>query len=70
VFVDIEGVFCLGINNISTEHLDIVEIPRIRVGASQEIGADNEAFIFAKYLRNERKEWIPRNSNFLLAKKP
>jgi hypothetical protein len=42
--------------------MDIVEIPRIRVGAKQEIETliNEEAFLFAKYLRGERPPWIPR----------
>jgi hypothetical protein len=38
------------------------EIPRIRVGERQEIETpiNEEAFLFAKYLRNERKEWLLR----------
>ena len=38
------------------------EIPRIRVGERQEIETliNEEALVFAKYLRNERKEWFPR----------
>jgi hypothetical protein len=39
-----------------------VEIPRIRVGRRQTIETliNEEALLFAKYLRDERKEWIPR----------
>ena len=39
-----------------------VEIPRIMRGEHQEIETliNEEALLFAKYLRNERKEWIPR----------
>jgi hypothetical protein len=41
---------------------DIVEIPRIRIGARQEIETliNEEALLFAKYLRGERAVWIPR----------
>lgn len=39
-----------------------VKIPRIRVGKKQEIETliCEEALLFAKYLRNERKTWKPR----------
>jgi hypothetical protein len=39
-----------------------VEIPRIRCGKSQEIETliNEEAFLFAKYLRDEKSTWIPR----------
>jgi CRISP-associated protein Cas1 len=39
-----------------------VEIPRIRRGEHQEIETliSEEALLFAKYLRNERKDWMPR----------
>ena len=39
-----------------------VEIPRIKVGNRQTIETliSEEALLFAKYLRNEKKEWIPR----------
>lgn len=39
-----------------------VEIPRIKVGKKQEIETliNEEALLFAKYLRNERKTWKPR----------
>ena len=39
-----------------------VQVPRIRVGKSQEIETliNEEAFLFAKYLRGERATWIPR----------
>lgn len=39
-----------------------VEIPRIRVGKRQEFETliNEEALLLAKYLRNERKEWVPR----------
>jgi hypothetical protein len=37
-------------------------IPRIRRGESQEIETliGEEAFLFAKYLRDEKPAWIPR----------
>lgn len=42
-----------------------VEIPRIRVGEKQSIDTliNDEALIFAKFLRNECKSWKPRNAN-------
>lgn len=38
------------------------EIPRIKVGERQttETLINEEALLFAKYLRGEKKEWIPR----------
>jgi hypothetical protein len=40
----------------------MVDIERIKVGKRQTIDTliCEEALLFAKYLRNERKEWIPR----------
>jgi hypothetical protein len=42
-----------------------VEIPRIKVGEKQTIETliSEEALLFAKYLRNEKKEWLPRVGN-------
>jgi len=39
-----------------------VEIPKIRVGKRQTIETliNEEAQLFAKYLRNESQEWVPR----------
>jgi hypothetical protein len=39
-----------------------VTIPRIRRGESQEIETliNEEAFLLAQYLRNEKQIWIPR----------
>ena len=39
-----------------------VEVPRIRVGKHQTIETliNEEALLFAKYLRDERETWIPR----------
>ena len=39
-----------------------VEVPRIKVGNKQTIVTliSEETLLFAKYLRNERKMWIPR----------
>jgi hypothetical protein len=43
----------------------MVEIPRIKHGNKQSIDTliSEEALLFAKYLRHERKEWIPRVVN-------
>jgi hypothetical protein len=39
-----------------------VEIPRIKVGKRQEIETliNEEALLLAKYLRDEKKSWVPR----------
>jgi CRISPR/Cas system-associated endonuclease Cas1 len=39
-----------------------VEIPRIKVGERQTIETliNEEALLFAKYLRNEKKDWLLR----------
>jgi len=39
-----------------------VEIPRIKHGNRQTLDTliSEEALLFAKYLRDERKRWIPR----------
>jgi hypothetical protein len=39
-----------------------IEVPRIKVGERQTIETlvSEEALLFAKYLRNERKGWSPR----------
>jgi hypothetical protein len=52
-------VFTARLSNYFEMH---VEIPRIRVGQRQTIETliSEEALLFAKYLRNERKQWIPR----------
>jgi CRISP-associated protein Cas1 len=57
-------------NNLTkdfTKKLDLffqntVEIPRVKVGKKQEIETlvNEEALLFAKYLRGERETWIPR----------
>jgi hypothetical protein len=40
----------------------IIEVPRIKVGKKQKIETliNEEALLFAKYLRDERKTWNPR----------
>jgi len=42
-----------------------VEIPRMRHGNKQTLDTliDEEAYLFAKYLRREKDEWIPRIVN-------
>jgi hypothetical protein len=39
-----------------------VSIPRIRMGQQQEIETlvNEEALLFAQYLRNEKQTWTPR----------
>ena len=48
-----------GLNNLFKRK---VEIPRIKHGKRQTLGTliNEEAFLLAKYLRNEKKDWIPR----------
>jgi len=48
-----------------------VEISRIRTGSSQEIETliNEEALLFAMYLRGERETWIPRIWGDLFGKK-
>jgi len=43
----------------------MVDIERIKIGKRQTIDTliSEEALLFAKYLRNERKDWIPRPTN-------
>ena len=42
-----------------------VQIPRIRHGSKQTLGTliSEEAFLLARYLRNEKQTWIPRIAN-------
>ncbi len=49
-------------NKLNNYFLSKVNIPRIKVGTQQEIETliNEEAFLFAKYLRAERPTWIPR----------
>jgi len=39
-----------------------VEIPRIKIGKRQKIETliNEEALLLAKYLRDEKKSWVPR----------
>ena len=48
-----------GLNELFDEW---VEIPRIRHGSRQTLGTliNEEALLLAKYLRGEKKMWIPR----------
>ena len=41
-----------------------VELPRMKVGGKQTIETlvGEEALLFAKYVRNEKREWVPRVS--------
>jgi CRISPR-associated protein Cas1 len=50
------------VNGLNRHFETKVTIPRIKRGNRQEIETliGEEAFLFAQYLRNERKEWIPR----------
>jgi hypothetical protein len=51
-------------NKLNEYFLSKVSIPKINVGAQQEIKTliNEEALLFAKYLRNERRDWNPRIS--------
>ncbi|MBN1243998.1 hypothetical protein JXA31_00215 [Candidatus Bathyarchaeota archaeon] len=48
-----------GLNGLFNRY---VEIPRIKHGKRQTLDTliNEEALLLAKYLRNERKKWIPR----------
>jgi len=41
-----------------------VDVPRIRIGKRQTIETliNEEALLFARYVRDERKTWIPRTA--------
>jgi hypothetical protein len=43
-----------------------VKMPRTRMGSQQEIETliSEEALLFAQFLRDEKKNWLPRISNF------
>jgi hypothetical protein len=53
-----------GLNNLFKRK---VEIPRIKNGKRQTLDTliNEEALLLAKFLRNERKEWLPRIPNLL-----
>jgi len=44
----------------------MIDVQRIKIGKRQIVDTliSEEALLFAKYLRNERQEWVPRISNF------
>jgi hypothetical protein len=44
----------------------IVDIPRVKHGSKQTVETliNEEAFLFAQYLRNERQSWSPRIVKF------
>jgi CRISPR/Cas system-associated endonuclease Cas1 len=48
--------------NLNQYFESTVEIPRIKIGERQTIETliNEEALLFAKYLRGERETWIPR----------
>jgi len=43
----------------------VIEIPRIRHGSKQTLDTliNEEAYLLAGYLRNEKESWIPRITN-------
>jgi len=49
-------------NKLNNYFISKVSIPRIKVGAQQEIEKliNEEALLFAKYLRNEKRDWNRR----------
>ena len=55
----------LFIRELNKHFTSYVNISPIKVGAKQEIETliSEEALLLAKYLRHERKEWIPRLAN-------
>ena len=50
------------IKKLNKHFTSIVEVPRMKVGDRQEIETliNEEAFLFAKYLRGEKASWEPR----------
>jgi hypothetical protein len=50
------------IKKLNNYFMSKVEVPRMKVGNRQEVETliNEEAFLFAKYLRGERPSWIPR----------
>jgi hypothetical protein len=46
-----------------------VDILRIKHGKSQTVGTliNEEAYLLAKYLRNERKDWTPRLPSLMVS---
>jgi hypothetical protein len=53
--------------NLNQHFQSEVMIPRIRMGEKQEIETliNEEALLFAMYLRNEKPEWKPRIAKLL-----
>jgi hypothetical protein len=49
-------------DNLNNYFENLIDIPRIRFGNRQTIETliNEECLLFAKYLRNEIKDWIPR----------
>jgi CRISPR/Cas system-associated endonuclease Cas1 len=58
---------CDFIKKLNKHFASIVEVPRIRIGERQEIETliNEEAFLFAKYLRGEKTHWKPRIAELL-----
>jgi CRISPR-associated protein Cas1 len=58
---EIERAFTLKLNELFR---GTVSVPRMNVGKKQEVERliNEEALLLAKYLRGERKEWIPRTA--------
>ena len=54
--------FSIHLKRINKYFLTRVEVPRKKVGKRQEVETliNEEVYLFAKYLRNERKTWNPR----------
>lgn len=52
-------------NDLNRYFETMVEVPRIKVGQKQSIGTliNEEALLFSKFLRDERKTWSPRITN-------
>jgi hypothetical protein len=48
--------------NLNQYFESTVEIPRIKIGKRQTLETliNEEALLFAKYLRDERETWVPR----------
>ena len=57
--VDTKGLM----SGLNSYFESMIEIPRMKVGKRQtfETLISEEALLFAKYLRNEKKDWIPRS---------
>jgi hypothetical protein len=57
-----EAPICLSDDHVCGDLESEVEIPRIGIGKRQAIETliNEEALLFAKFLRDERNTWIPR----------